>query len=146
MFKYLSRYFRKESLYPFEEAILQSVVAQMDDVAGLRLKRQIDVMNKVQRIGDGREVNLYCMKNGKPAFDDSLRFPNAPAESMLASVVVRLPDNESKLTAKVWLAEGRLFSIEFTTPPKKFFRGIDLRNVLPVNVEVDLGRGPFEHE
>jgi hypothetical protein len=119
-------------------AILQAVVSRTDDKIGRRLQRQIEVVNKVQRICDGKEVNLYRMRYGKVAFDDSLRFPNAPAELLLARVDLRLPNGKATLTAKVWMAEGRLFSMEFNMPPRQFFARINLRDARPEIVDVEI--------
>ncbi|WP_143133410.1 hypothetical protein [Pseudoduganella namucuonensis] len=98
----------------------------MSDSAGSRLLRQAEVVNKVQRLSNGKEVNLYQIRYGKPAFDDDLRFPNAPDEALLANVTLSRSNSPAKLRAEVWLAKGRLFSLVFNVPPSQFYAGMDL--------------------
>jgi hypothetical protein len=71
------------------------------------------------------------MRNGRPTFDDSLRFPDAADEALLASVTLTELGKRTKLKADIWLAKGRLFSLVFNKPPKQFFTGANLKSVEP---------------
>lgn len=119
----------RASFYPFENRILQEVQSRLGDESRTQFERQIRVINKVQRLADGKEVNLYQMRQGKPAFDDSLRFPSAADEELLATVTLSVANSGGKLKAEVWLAKGRLFSLAFNKPPKQFFAGSNLKAV-----------------
>lgn len=138
MLRFLQKLLAGGGVYPFEERILAEVMARLHEEARARLQRQIDVINKVQRLSGGRDVNLYQMRGGSAAFDDSLRFPNAPAELLLASVNLALPNHNEVLKVELWMAEGRLFSLEFNRAPKQFFSGVDLREAQPEIVDVKI--------
>jgi len=124
--------------YPFEEMILEKVTSSMGGESGLRLTQQIAVINYVQRHREGREVNLYQMKNGKAGFDNDLRFPNATDEELLAHVILTSPPKKAELKADLWMAGGRIFSLEFDQEPKKFFSGTHLREARAEIAEVKI--------
>jgi hypothetical protein len=136
MFRWLEDWFGKSNFYPFEMMILERVISQIEGENGLRLQQQIEVINHIQRHRGGREVNLYQMRNGKVIFDDHLRFRNPPDEELLACVILRSPAQRAELNAEVWMAGGRIFSLEFNKEPKQFFSGIHLRNAQPEIAEV----------
>ncbi len=76
----------RNRLYPFEARVIEAIKSQLGSDAATRLQAQIDSVNKVQRLTDGKEVNLYRVAHGKPAFDDSLRFPQGEEEALLGTV------------------------------------------------------------
>lgn len=133
----------RAEFYPFETRIIEEVKSRLDNDGASRLQRQVEVINKIQRLTDGKEVNLYQMRHGKPAFDDSLRFPGATDEALLASVSLTGPDKRTKLKAEVWLANGRLFSLVFNKPPKQFFAGANLKSVQPEIATVKIWFDPM---
>lgn len=129
--------------YPLESRILDEVKSRLSAESGAQLQRQIEVINKIQRLSDGKETNLYQMRHGKPAFDDSLRFPYGADEALLASIDLTGPDKRAKLKAEVWLAKGRLFSLVFKKSPKQFFAGMDLKSVQPEIANVKIWFDPM---
>lgn len=133
----------RADFYPLEKRILEEVQSRLHAEGRTRLQRQIEVVNKIQRLSDGKEVNLYQMRHGKQAFDDSLRFPNAADEELLATVTVTGPDQRAKLKAEVWLAKGRLFSLVFNKPPKQFYAGTSLKAVKPEIADVKIWLDPM---
>jgi hypothetical protein len=66
---------RRDQLYPFEACVIEAIKSRLDSDGAMRLQGQINSINKVQRLTDGKDVSLYRIARGKPAFDDSLRFP-----------------------------------------------------------------------
>lgn len=68
----------RPDLYPFETRIIEAVKSRLDVGGASRLQRQVEGINKIQRLANGKEVNFYRMLHGKPAFDESLRFLEAP--------------------------------------------------------------------
>lgn len=92
------------------------------------LNKQVDQINLVQRHDGDKEVNFYSMKGGKPAFDETSRFPTRQ-EVKFASV--KFKADETKLyCATFWLVHGHLFSIEFDQSPKKLgVEGIEIKEV-----------------
>lgn len=134
----------RPEFYPFEARIIEEVKSRMDNDGAARLQRQVEVINKIQRLTNGKEVNLYRMRHGKPSFDDTLRFANAADEALLASVNLTGADKRAKLKADIWLAKGRLFSLVFSKPPKLFFAGMDLKSVQPDITDVKIWFDPTQ--
>jgi hypothetical protein len=112
--------------YPFEKKILEAVQSRLHTDASALFGRQIDSVNKVQRLAEGKEVDFYQMVDGRPTTDKSLHFPNMQQEERLATVNLTFDQKGSELKADVWLVDGRLFSIEFDQPPKRFLGGTGL--------------------
>ncbi len=116
----------KGEFYPFETEILRSVIRRIGGEKGSQLRRQVAAVNHIQRHREGKEVNMYCLKKGEEAFEPELRFADPPDEELLASIVLRDPHENRVLKTEVWMAAGRIFSLEFDKPPKKFFKGVPL--------------------
>lgn len=123
MFNWLERIFSTRVFFPFEVSILESVINSYGGEVASRLQQQVDAVNYVQRLRAGVEVNLYHLEGGKESFAGDLRFVNAPEEQRLADVVLELPNANDELRAQVWMAGGRIFSLEFNKSPKEFFLG-----------------------
>lgn len=137
---------QNSQLYPFEIRVIEGVKSRLSSDTATQLQRQVDSINKVQRHTNGKEVNLYCIVRGKPAFDERLRFPGIAEQAILAAVRLTHPDKSAVLKIELWLANGRLFSLLFDKPPKQFFAGYSLEHVSPaiseVTIGTDPGRGP----
>jgi hypothetical protein len=84
------------------------------------------------------------MRRGKTAFDDTLRFPANADEALLATVTLRHPEKRSTLRAELWLANGRLFSLLFSSPPKDFGGRADAIATKPVVAEVSIHLDPMK--
>ena len=142
----ISRFFSKllgqaDGLLPLEKAIVDAVAASLGNPAGQQLMQQLAVMNKVQRLADGKEVNLYQMRAGKAAFDPALLFKGVPEEMLLATV--KLAGQQAPLKVKVWVIKGRLFSLTFGKPPREFFAGQNLKQYVPQISGVELHTQPL---
>lgn len=133
----------RNQLYPFEARVIEAIKSRLDSDAATRLQAQIDSINKVQRLTDGKEVNLYRVAHGKPAFDDGLRFPQGEEEALLGTVHLTHPGSPLTLKAEAWLANGRLFSLVFDRPPKRFFAGHALDAVRPEVADVTVWTDPM---
>lgn len=133
--------FVKRGLFPFEEHMLDLLVKSCAPEAATKIERQIQAINKFQRIERGKEVNFYCMKWGKAAFDDGLRFHGHSGESLLATAQF-INDSRLRLTAKIWLVSGRIFSITYTLSPADYFNWDDLREVDAVPAKFTLWFDP----
>lgn len=123
MFSWLEKVFARRAFLPFEVSILESVIRSIGGEVGLQLQQQVDAVNHVQRLRAGREVNLYHLEGGKESFANELRFNNAPEEQHLADVILRIRNSNDELNVQVWMAGGRIFSLEFDRPPNDFFLG-----------------------
>jgi hypothetical protein len=82
--------------------------------------KQIQAINKVQRLPDGVEVNFYRMKNGRPTFEVDLAFPNKTEELQLAKAEIKLTNTSQKLVVRVWCVNGFLFMIDYEGSVKYF--------------------------
>lgn len=134
---FLFNFFRGkgDELYPFEVRIIEAIESRLDGTGSAKLKSQVSCINKVQRLTDGKEVNLYRMVRGKPAFEESLRFPHAGEEALLATVRLKpLKQGTQPLKVEAWIANGRLFSLVFDRPPSAFFGSSKLETV-----QIDIG-------
>lgn len=134
---------RAAFFYPFETRIIEEVRSRLGAEASVRLQSQVEKINKLQRLANGKEVNLYHMLHGKPAFDDNLRFPDASDEALLASASLICSEKPTKLKVELWLAKGRLFSLVYNKPPKQFFADADLKSVRPEIVDVKIWFDPM---
>jgi len=128
---------QSEKFYPFERRILEQVKSKLHSEASQLFQRQIDAVNKIQRLADGKEVNLYHIVKGVPEFDLANRFPElSENESLLARVRIANSCGSATLNCEVWLVDGRLFSLEFNRAPKGFFVGGSLTKSQTEIVEV----------
>lgn len=100
-------------LSDLESIVLHSVRVQLNGDIAMLWDKQVQAINKIQRLPEGTEVNFYRMKKGRPSFDAELAFPNKMEELLLAKVQIGLPNTTNKLTANVWCVKGFLFSIEY---------------------------------
>ncbi len=101
---------------PLERRVLDAVAAALDGEARERFEQQVQAVNKVQRLGGAREVNLYRMRGGKPFNDPGIAFADARLEAELARVSLRVPGEERRRTVTLHLVRGFVFSLTFDPP------------------------------
>lgn len=125
-------------LSELEKLVLDSVRNQLDPGLAALWNRQVQAINKIQRLPEGVEVDFYRMKQGRPSFDDELAFPNKTEELLIAKVRVKLPNVEERLTASVWCVKGFLFSINYDGSVSYFEEatGIDPQPELQLSCEM----------
>lgn len=98
-------------LSDLEKRILDCVRAHLDERVLPLWDKQIQAINKVQRLPEGVEVNFYRMKGGRPTFDAELVFPG------LAKVRFRrLQKNTSPLLtlsvpSNLWMGRYKLLNL-----------------------------------
>lgn len=77
----LKRMFRSSPrLSDIERAVLETVRAALDPSLVDLWDRQIQAINKIQRLPKGVEVDFYRMKDGRPHRDPAYAFPNKTLE------------------------------------------------------------------
>lgn len=107
--------------------------------------RQVQAINKVQRLPEGVEVDFYRMEKGRPTFDEKLAFPNKNEELLVATLQLALSITPEKLLASLWCVKGFIFSIEYAGSISYFEEalGMDPRPELSVTCELkaDLSKG-----
>jgi hypothetical protein len=125
-------------LSELERLVLNCVSDRLDASTAALWNRQVQLINKIQRLPEGVEVNFYRMKNGRPSFDDKLAFPNRTDELLVAKVQLGLPSLRARLTASVWCVKGFLFSIEYESSINYFEEaiGMDPRPELTITCEL----------
>ncbi|MBF0474982.1 MAG: hypothetical protein HQK59_03960 [Deltaproteobacteria bacterium] len=139
-----SKLIKQATFSKYEKRVIDEVALHLPDEAQKRLSNQINQINKIQRFSDGKEVNLYPIRYGRPAFDESLSFPDKRSGALLASVKLVHPAKTSKLKAEVWLASGHIFSIVFDKSPQKFFTDLDLNAMDAEIVDVRVWFNPMQ--
>lgn len=110
---------------PLEEALLEHLCLSVQDTElRAKLTKQIQAVNKVQRHGENREINLYGS-----ASECGIEHPSP--EHQLASVVFDAGGKRFK--AKMWLVSGRLFQIQVSPSPTDVL-GDARPNILSIDV------------
>lgn len=97
------------------------------DAAGQKLEKkeaqlwngQLAAINKIHRSPDGKEVNVWAMRGGKPDFPKELCFGKSE-EFKLAVVDVMASAGALTLRGRVWCVGGHVFSIEYKNSFKEF--------------------------
>lgn len=116
MWNFLSWLKPAEVFTLLERDILDAVVEAMNPPVRHHFRAQLDVINRVQRLTQGKEVNLYCLHSGRPDFPERLLFP-VRDELELAKVDFTADDRNIRNSASVRMVGGRLFSLVFAKPP-----------------------------
>jgi hypothetical protein len=108
----LSALFGRPKPRPLESQVLTAVAAELSMPAREIFNEQIEIVNLIQRHAADKEVNFYVMRGGKPVRDEKMLFPLRQEEVQLAKIEM------VGGRAEVWLVKGRVFSIQFSKPPK----------------------------
>ena len=116
---------------PWEEALTKTVLAKLGIKSQEIVSAQLAGVNKVQRILDWREIDLYVKRKGKvdrsgvpKLFDDR--------EFVLAKTVTKL--ESSRIYTRIFCVSGFVFSFESDQP----IRPIAFRDAFDMEVlEVD---------
>jgi hypothetical protein len=133
----------RSQFYPFEEAVIEAVQARLSSESRAVSEQQFHAVNKVQRLANGKEVNLYRMRHGKADFADVLRYPRNKPEELLAVGKIVHPTSRQQMKFEVWLANGRIFSILFDQVPQVFFGG-DVKEEKTLIEEVRIVTDPMQ--
>lgn len=103
-----------------ERVILNAVRGCLSPDMAAIWDKQLQSVNKIQRLPDGVEVNFYRMQKGKASFDLGIAFPNKTEELLLATVTLKVQGADQQLVASVWMVRGFMFSIEYGSGSKYF--------------------------
>ena len=127
----------RSKLNPIETRVVEVIAAALPEDSAALLRSQVSLINKVQRIDQDREVDFYHMEKGRPAFPDTLLFPNRADEFQLARVHLTDVATGHQSKAIVSLVKGRLFCIEFSHTPR------DLRGSSDLKIEIEQLNSPM---
>ena len=134
-------------LSELERVILDAVRGGLNPDMVVIWDKQVQAINKIQRLPDGVEVNFYRMQKGKASFDAVIVFPNQTEELLLAKVILKVQGADQQLEASVWAIRGFMFSIEYSSGSKYFeeLLGSDPKPKLDVACQLhgDLSRDQY---
>jgi len=102
-----------------ERAIFDAVREKLEPREAELWDKQLSAINKIHRSPDGREMNLYVMRNGTSDFPAELCFAKG-GEFKIAVVDIVEKTGAAKLRGRVWCVKGHVFSIEYKTSFKEF--------------------------
>ena len=102
-----------------EKTILDAVGQKLQEKEAQLWMLQLAAINKIHRSPDGKEVNLWVMRGGKPDFPKELCFGKSE-EFKLAVVDVTASAGALTLRGRVWCVGGHVFSIEYKNSFKEF--------------------------
>ncbi|MBM0103468.1 hypothetical protein JM946_01880 [Steroidobacter sp. S1-65] len=127
-------------LSELESRILNCVKDQLGADLTALWRRQVEAINKVQRLPGGAEVNFYRMERGRPTFDESLAFLNKAEELLIAKVTVSatVKGVAATIKAQVWCVRGFIFSIEYGSDPAYFEEAMAMDPAPDVLIECEL--------
>lgn len=116
----MRRLFRtKVAFSRLETTIFNAVQLKLSPSNAELWTKQLNAINKIHRSPDGREVNLFVIRNGKADFPRELCYTRG-GEFKVAVVDLKAKQSPSKLRARVWCVNGHVFSIEYKTPSTVF--------------------------
>lgn len=117
---------KKSIFFPYEKAILDSVAVQLNEEAREIFNRQINLYNRVDRLTNNREINMYFIKWFKSRNNEIIQFPLIIPEIKLAKSKVMFKNDKGEILAKipceVWLVSGHVFSMHFKSSPTQFIK------------------------
>lgn len=93
---------------PVESAVLNSVVEVLPVDASATCEQQIAAVNRVQRYLDWTEINLYCIKNGRPNWVGVPSFSNRSEFTLSES---SFTIGNRRFTTRIVCISGHVFSL-----------------------------------
>lgn len=132
--------FNTSALKSYEKFILEHVVAQIDESSNLRMKSQINVINKV--VIERHHNMMDVIISGR---DDAFRhcvFSNLENRE-LARVILLKCDSNELIKVDISVCNGKISRLLFNRNPHKFFRGeSNLENSIKV-VDIKIWFNPM---
>lgn len=114
MKRFLTELFRRrEALSTLDKLMLDAVRSELNSNVLALWDRQVEAINKVQRLPEGMEVNFYRMVSGVVYFDAAIEFSNKTEELLIAAVRLNLVEARLCLVANIWAVRGYIFCIEY---------------------------------
>lgn len=101
-----------------EQAVLDAVGGLMKEPYGALYRIQLSLINEVQRYSNGKECNFYTMRMFQQVrLPVELELPQPAQEYELGVVTLQNAEGKSKVRAKVFVVNGRVFCINFDKTP-----------------------------
>ena len=131
----------KDVFRPVERLVFGAVESALPADLVPIFEEHVSTVNHVDRLGDGREVNLYRMKGRKITFPES-RLIESDDEFQLATVVLKSAERKGTVAAKVWVVHGVLSEILFNAPMEKLRVTFAVKSV-ELNKQLSADPTPF---
>ena len=113
---------RHNAFYPFELAYFNRVFEALGFNSASLLKKQIEVINRVQRIDSGKMVNIYKITRGKSDFFSELKLDIFEKDMKLfSSKIYRYNGGNQCISVKVFVVCGHIFEMQYSESPRVFF-------------------------
>ena len=103
------------NLRKYEAAVLSSARELISQDARSRMEWQIGDIERIQRIVNDKEVDLYSKSSG--AVELVRLFASSISEWPMAMIFCELPHCPSPVRVTVWVVDGRVFSMIFSQSP-----------------------------
>jgi hypothetical protein len=115
---------RDNAFYPFECAYFSRAFSQLGPLARAKLELQLAAINRVQRIDQGKMVNIYRIKSGKSAFHKHLALHGLGEDIKFFRADIKSYEfGNSTLQVEVFIVIGYIFEIQYSESPRLFFDG-----------------------
>jgi hypothetical protein len=121
-----------------EKIILGSVRSLLQEQYAVLWDRQVNTINKIQRLPCGVEVDFYRMNRGQPLLDESIAFPIKEEEALLARSGLKVNGVDRVLTAEIWCVRGILFSIEYSPEVECFEEALTKNPAAEFSIQTDI--------
>jgi hypothetical protein len=108
---------------PLERAVLGSIHRVLPTAAAQFMRQQVACVNKIQRLLEWQEVELYCVRWFRVAWPEHALFPNRN-EFELGRVT--LGSASAQLTVSLFSVSGHIFSLESERPMRRHRNATDL--------------------
>lgn len=102
-----------------ENSIFAAVQEGLRPMEAQQWSAQLALINRIHRSPDAKEVNVWCMRGGKAGFPREVCFKEEGVFK-IAVVDVTAIAGQASLRARIWCAEGHVFSIEYKRSFKDF--------------------------
>ena len=106
-------------LSTLEQAIFAAVGGSLRPKEAQLWSAQLALINRIHRSPDAKEVNVWCMRGGNPRFPPEVCYVETEVFKFAVVDVTAVATGVS-LRARVWCAEGHVFSIEYKRSFKDF--------------------------
>jgi len=118
---FICRWFpTRPRLTRLEQIVLGAIRENLHPALVLQWDRQVQTINRIQRLSEGVEVQFFRVSLDRSGLDDAIAFPNQTEVLLLGQVQVGLADVREMLVASVWCIKGVLFCIEYAGSVLRF--------------------------
>jgi hypothetical protein len=108
---------------PLERAVLASIDRVLPRAAAQLMRQQVACVNKIQRLLEWQEVELYCVRWFRARWPEHVLFPNR-GEFELGRVI--LGSASTQLGVSLFSVSGHIFSLESARSMRPFRNATNL--------------------